>query len=155
MTIVGRSSGSLLLPLPLPLRVGTGVTVVVALGEGLVGNHHEGTSPLSLTPEGPTPADWPITSMLPHTGHLVRFPACWSSALNLRPQVHETEIIATNSGWARLAFAGLRRRAREETLALSPPTLRTEYNPVKAPCGILHYRSCRLSVVSVGRASAA
>ena len=103
MTIVGRSSGSL--PLPLPLRVGIGVTVVVALGEGLLGNHHEGTSPLSFTPEGPMFADWPITSKLPHTGHLVRFPACWSSALNLLPQVHETEIIATTSGWVRLTLA--------------------------------------------------
>jgi hypothetical protein len=74
--MVGRSSGSLPLPLPLPLRVGLGVTVVVALGAELLGNHHEGTSPLSLTPEGPMTADWPITSMLPHTGHLVRFPAC-------------------------------------------------------------------------------
>ena len=92
------------------------MTVVVALGEGLVGNHHEGSSPLSFTLEGPMLADWPITSKLPHTGHLVRFPACWSSALNLLPQVHETEIIVTNSGWVRLTFTWTRKANREETL---------------------------------------
>jgi hypothetical protein len=123
MTIVGRSSGSLPLPLPLPLRVGGGVTVVVALGEALVGNHHEGTSPLSFTPEGPTPADWPITSMLPHTGHLVRFPACWSSALNLLPQEHETEIIATTSGWARLTFAWTQKTDKRGDLDLDPANI--------------------------------
>ena len=120
MTIVGRSSGSLPLPLPLPLRVGIGVTVVVALGEGLLGNHHEGTSPLSFTLEGPMLADWPITSKLPHTGHLVRFPACWSSALNLLPQVHETEIIATTSACVRLTFAWIQKANKKGNLDLIP-----------------------------------
>src|SRR3954462_10478668 len=95
--MVGSSSGSLPLPLPLPLplRVGGGVPGALVLLPGLLGNHHDGTSPLSLTPEGPVTADWPITSMFPQTGHLVLFPAWWSSALNLPPQEHDTEIIAT------------------------------------------------------------
>ena len=113
------------------------MTVVVDLGEELVGNHHEGTSPLSFTPEGPTPAVWPITSMLPQTGHFVRFPACWSSALNLLPQEHETEIIATTSGWARLTFSSIQKAVKRGYLDLIPARHLTEYNPVKAACGIL------------------
>ena len=88
MIAVWTSSGSL----PLPCAGGRDRGRPVP---GLLGNHHDGTSPLSLTPEGPVTADWPMTSMLPQTGHLVRFPAWWSSALNLLPQEHDTEIIAT------------------------------------------------------------
>ena len=95
------------------------------------------------------PVDWLITSMLPHTGHLVRFPACWSSALNLLPQVHETEIIAPISGWVRLAFAWTQKADKRGNLDLIPARHPTEYNPVTAPCGIL------LSIVSMARASAA
>jgi hypothetical protein len=115
-----------------------GVTVVVALGEALLGNHQDGTSPLSFTPEGPTPTeDWPITSILPQTGHLVRFPTCWSSALNLRPQVHETEIIATTSGWVRLMFTWTQKAVKRGNLDLNPARRLTKYTQLKATCGIL------------------
>jgi hypothetical protein len=86
-----------------PLRVAGGAEEVEALAlvAWWVGNHHEGTSLLSVTAEElvgdgllePVAPGWPMSSMVPHTGHLVRLPACWSSALNLRPQEQETEII--------------------------------------------------------------
>ena len=94
MIAVWMSSGSL----PLPLRVGGGETRVGALAGDPLGNHHEGTSPLSVTCDGPFPAGWPMTSMLPQIGHRVRLPACWSSALNFLPQEHNTEIIGTTPG---------------------------------------------------------
>jgi len=44
-------------------------------GEELLGNHQEGTSPLSLTPDDGVIGAWPMTSTFPQTGHLVRLPA--------------------------------------------------------------------------------
>ncbi len=73
MTTVRTSSGSL------PLRVGGGGGFGTPCAPGLagepLGNHQEGTSPLSLTPEGLPAAAGPITRKLPQTGHRVRFPA--------------------------------------------------------------------------------
>jgi hypothetical protein len=136
---VGSSSGSLPLPLPLtlplPLRGGAGVTILVALGPELVGNHHDGTSPLSLTPEGPVPAGWPIVNMFPHTGHLVRFPAWWSSALNLLPQEHDTEIIAMTSERNRPVSTGLTKRAWKRAAVRKPSTMKsiTEARSLRNP----------------------
>jgi len=48
-------------------------------GEELLGNHQEGASPLSLTPDDEVTGAWPMTRMFPQTGHLVRFPGgSWS-----------------------------------------------------------------------------
>jgi len=44
-------------------------------GEEPLENHQEGTSPLSLTPDDEVTGVWPMTSMFPQTGRLVRFPA--------------------------------------------------------------------------------
>ncbi len=44
-------------------------------GEEPLGNHQEGTSLLSLTPDDEVTGASPMASMFPQTGHLVRFPA--------------------------------------------------------------------------------
>ena len=103
---------------------------MVAFPEGPLGNHHEGISPLSLTFDGPFPVASPMTSMLPQTGHRVRFPACWSSALNFLPHEHNTEIIATTSKRNRLTLTSGLQDGRRRGLYLlhTGPFNEDDYN---------------------------
>ncbi len=101
----------------LPLRVSEGGwrggRGIGDTGEEPLGNHQEGTSPLSQTPDDELTGAWPMTSIFPQTGHLVRFPACWSSALNFLPQEHDTEIIVTTSEKNQYAHTTLTERVEK------------------------------------------